>query len=64
VDGNRGVGMKSVNRPMMFLAFVVVAMFIAVGFAIALRNIWLIFVFIVLGFALMAYGISLKKKRK
>jgi hypothetical protein len=39
-------------------------MFIGVGVAIALRNIWLIILFIILGFGLMGYGISLKRKGK
>lgn len=56
--------MKEFNWGLFLLAFLVVLMFIAVGLAIALRNIWLILLFIFLGFALMGYGISLKRRRK
>ncbi|MHA6252062.1 DUF5325 family protein [Oceanobacillus sp. CAU 1775] len=56
--------MKNVNWSFLILAVLVVTMFIAVGFAIALRNVWLIILFIVLGFFLMGYGISLKRKAK
>lgn len=56
--------MKEFNWSLFLLALLVVFMFIAVGFAIALRNVWLIGLFILLGFALMGYGISLKKKQK
>lgn len=56
--------MKSIDWKFFFLAFLVVLMFIGVGVAIALRNIWLIILFIILGFGLMGYGISLKRKGK
>lgn len=56
--------MKNINIPMLLLAFLVILSFIAVGLAIAFRNIWFILFFILLGFALMGYGISLKRKRK
>ncbi len=56
--------MKNIDWPFLFLAILVVAMFIGVGYAIALRSIWLIILFIVLGFVLMGYGLSLKRKRK
>jgi len=59
-----GMNMKEINWPLFLLALLVVAMFFGVGFAIALRNIWLIILFLLLGFALMGYGISLKRKRK
>ncbi|MCM3739892.1 DUF5325 family protein [Oceanobacillus luteolus] len=58
------MNMKEINWPLFLLALLVVAMFFGVGFAIALRNIWLIILFLLLGFALMGYGISLKRKRK
>lgn len=56
--------MKNMDWPLLLLAILVVAMFVAVGYAVALRNVWLIILFIVLGFALMGYGLSLKRKRK
>jgi L-asparagine transporter-like permease len=56
--------MKKFQWPFFFLAILVVAMFISVGFAIALRSVWLIILFIVLGFFLMGFGISLKRKQK
>ena len=58
------MNMKEINWPLFLLALLFVAMFFGVGFAIALRNIWLIILFLLLGFALMGYGISLKRKRK
>ncbi len=56
--------MKKMDWPFLLLAILVVAMFVAVGYAVALRNIWLIILFIVLGIILMGYGLSLKRKRK
>jgi len=61
---NRGVTVKNINISMLLLATLVVISFAGVGFAIALRNVWLIILFIVLGFSVMGYGISLKKKKK
>lgn len=55
--------MKKVNIPALLLALLVVSMFIGVGFAIALRNIWLIILFIVLGFSIMGTGIANKRKK-
>ncbi|MBC5635831.1 DUF5325 family protein [Ornithinibacillus sp. BX22] len=55
--------MKKINIPALLLALVVVSMFIGVGLAIAMRNIWLIVLFIVLGFAIMGFGIANKKKK-
>lgn len=56
--------MKNINFPMLLLATLVILCFFSIGFAIALRNIWLILFFIVLGTGLMGYGISLKRKRE
>lgn len=53
--------MKQVNIPAFLLAMLVVLMFVGVGFAIALRSIGLIVLFIVLGFAIMGFGIAHKK---
>lgn len=54
--------MKDMNWALFGLAFLVVLMFILVGLAIAFRNVWLILLFIFLGFGLMGYGIALKRK--
>ncbi|MCG3420448.1 DUF5325 family protein [Oceanobacillus sp. M65] len=56
--------MKTVNFPMLLLACLVILMFVGCGVAIALRNVWLIVLFILLGFALMGFGISLKRRKK
>ncbi|MFD2628252.1 DUF5325 family protein [Oceanobacillus kapialis] len=55
--------MKTINFPMLLLACLVILMFVGCGVAIALRNVWLIALFIFLGFAFMGYGISLKRKK-
>jgi|GEM_PF-1231129 len=54
--------MKSINFPMLFLAFLVVFMFCLVGVAIAYKNFWLMFFFFILGFAFMGYGLMQKRK--
>lgn len=56
--------MKKINFPMLLLAILVISMFVAVGIAIAFRNIWFILLFLVLGFCIMGYGLSLKRKKK
>lgn len=55
--------MKKVNLPMLLLAILVIAMFIAVGFGIALRSIWLVLLFTVMGFLLMGFGLSIKRRK-
>jgi uncharacterized membrane protein len=55
--------MKQINIPALLLAFLVVLMFVGVGFAIALRNVWLILLFIILGFSIMGSGIAFKKRK-
>jgi len=55
---------KKIDIPMLLLAILVILSFAAVGFAIALREVWLIILLIALGFSAMGYGISLKKKKK
>ncbi|WP_047982938.1 DUF5325 family protein [Ornithinibacillus californiensis] len=55
--------MKKVNIPALLLAILVVSMFIGVGLAIAYRNIWLVLLFIVLGFGIMGTAIANKKKK-
>ncbi|MFD1360206.1 DUF5325 family protein [Lentibacillus salinarum] len=56
--------MKTINIPMLLLAALVISMFALVGVAIAFRNIWLVLLFVILGFAFMGYGLSMKRKRK
>lgn len=56
--------MKKINIPMLLLAMLVISMFLAVGVAIAFRNIWFVLLFLLLGFIIMGYGLSLKRKRK
>jgi len=55
--------MNKINIPMFLLALLIILMFAAVGVAIAFRNIWFILLFLILGFVLMGYGISLKRKK-
>lgn len=47
---------------MLFLAILVITMFSLVGVAIAYENFLFMIVFLLLGFALMGYGINLKRK--
>ncbi|MFA1818704.1 DUF5325 family protein [Virgibacillus oceani] len=56
--------MKNIDFPLLLLALFVILSFAGVGFAIALRNVWLIVLLIILGFSAMGYGISLKKEKK
>lgn len=56
--------MNKFNIPILLLATLVTSMFVAVGVAISYQNIWLILLFLLLGFGIMGYGISLKVKRK
>lgn len=54
--------MSKINIRMLLLALLIISMFAAVGIALAFRNVWLVILFFLLGFALMSYGISLKRK--
>lgn len=54
--------MKNFNLPMFLLAFLVVFMFSLVGVAVAYKSYLFIILFLLLGFAFMGYGISLKRK--
>ncbi|HLR01928.1 MAG TPA: DUF5325 family protein [Virgibacillus sp.] len=56
--------MKNFNLPMFLLATLVILMFVMVGGAIAMENIWLIILFIILGFGFMGLGLTIKRKRK
>jgi len=54
--------MNKINVPMLLLAILIISMFAAVGVAISFRNALLVILFLLLGFVLMGYGISLKRK--
>ncbi|HLR74673.1 MAG TPA: DUF5325 family protein [Virgibacillus sp.] len=54
--------MNKINVPMLLLAILIISMFAAVGVAISFRNALLVILFLFLGFVLMGYGISLKRK--
>ncbi|MFC3040201.1 DUF5325 family protein [Virgibacillus xinjiangensis] len=56
--------MKKIDGRALLMAILVILMFLLVGFAIALRNIWLIVLFVIAGSAIMVYGIARKRKRK
>lgn len=56
--------MKNINFPMLFLALLVILLFSAVGVAIALRSSLGIIVLLIIAFAVMGYGISLKKRNE
>lgn len=53
--------MKKINFPMLLLAIIVVAMFSLVGIAIHYANFWLVGLFLLLGFAFMAFGLKIRK---
>lgn len=55
--------MKNFNFLMFLLACLVVVMFSLVGVAVAFKSYLLISLFLLLGFAFMGYGISLKKRK-
>lgn len=54
--------LKKIQLPMLLLAFLVVFCFIAVSLAIGFRSFLLAFFFLILGFALMGFGFTLKRK--
>ncbi|MBP1968236.1 hypothetical protein J2Z83_000328 [Virgibacillus natechei] len=56
--------MKNINFPMLLLALLVISLFASVGVAIAFRSVLFIILFMLLGFLVMGYGITLKRKRK
>lgn len=56
--------MKSFNVPILLLATLVVAMFCLVGVAMFYESYLFMIVFTLLGFGLMGYGLTLKRKRK
>ncbi|MGM8211886.1 DUF5325 family protein [Virgibacillus sp. W0430] len=55
--------MGKINVPMLLLAILVILMFVIAGFSIALRNGWLVALFLLLGFVLMGYGLVLKRRK-
>lgn len=54
--------MKKVNYTALILAILVVLMFCLVGVAISYSNVFFILLFLFLGFAIMGFGIMLKRK--
>lgn len=54
--------MKAIQYSKLLLAILVIASFSLVGVAIAYRSFWLAGLFFLLGFVLMGFGISLKRK--
>lgn len=56
--------MKSIDIPMLLLAFCVVALFCGIGIAISYQSIPFIILCTILGFAVMGLGIRIKVKRK
>jgi len=56
--------MKNFNVPALLVATLVTMMFIGVGIAIAYKSLTFILTFLILGFVIMGYAISKKKKRK
>ncbi|MCP3031057.1 YlaF family protein [Halobacillus sp. A1] len=54
--------MKNINWNSILLAFFVILSFISVGFALGQKVFWLAGAFLLIGFALMGYGISKKKR--
>lgn len=56
--------LKNVNFFALILAILVIAMFTCAGIAIALHNFLMMTLCLVIGSAIMGYGISLKKRQK
>lgn len=54
--------LKNLNFFALFLAFLVVLMFIGIGIAIAKKDFLMIVLCIIIAFAIMGYGISLSKR--
>lgn len=54
--------MNNINIVALLLAILVIALFSSVGVAIAFRSIIAIILLTLIGFAVMGYGISLKRK--
>lgn len=55
--------MKTIDFPMLLLAFCVVALFSGIGIAIAYKSLLFIVLCAALGFILMGYGIRIKLKK-
>lgn len=56
--------MKNVNIRKLLLALLVVFFFMLVGVAIGDRNYWLASLYFLLGFLVMGYGMSMKRKER
>ncbi|QTM99291.1 hypothetical protein ERJ70_08225 [Sediminibacillus dalangtanensis] len=56
--------MKKIQLPMLLLAVLVIASFVAAGVAIGFRNyLWMV-LFILAGFLLMGFGLARKRRRQ
>ncbi|MDL4841310.1 DUF5325 family protein [Aquibacillus rhizosphaerae] len=55
---------SSIQYSKLLLATLVIACFAFVGIAIAYRNFWLAFTALFIGFLVMGYGLSLKRKKQ
>lgn len=55
--------MKNINFPMLLLALLVITMFSATGVALSYESLWGSIISLLLGFALMGYGLSLKRRK-
>lgn len=56
--------MKNLDIMMLILAILVIGMFSGVGIALSIGNVWLLVLFLLLGFGFMGSGFWLKRKRK
>lgn len=56
--------MNKINIVALILALLVIAMFSGAAISIAYRSVWAILLFLVLGFAFMGFGLTLKRKRQ
>ncbi|WP_026570494.1 MULTISPECIES: DUF5325 family protein [Sediminibacillus] len=56
--------MKKIQLPMLLLAVLVIASFVAAGIAIGFRNYLLMVLFILAGFLLMGFGLARKRRRQ
>jgi hypothetical protein len=56
--------MNKINVPALIIAIVVISLLAIAAIAISYRNVWVILLSLFLSFAIMGYGISLKKRRQ
>lgn len=56
--------MKQINIPALIISILVISLLFGAAVAIAYRNVTLILLCLLLSFAVMGYGIDLKKRRQ